>query len=72
MLACHASQRNWLLRQHGIDEYMDVQQKWSGHRGGQVGVAYAEGFRHYAGHPYPPENLLLELLGDKGRLPGSA
>ena len=25
MLACHASQRNWLLRQHGIDEYLDSQ-----------------------------------------------
>ena len=23
MLACHASQRNWLLKQHGIDEYLD-------------------------------------------------
>src|SRR5512135_3533164 len=25
MLACHASQRNWLLRHHGIDEYLDGQ-----------------------------------------------
>ena len=24
MLACHASQRNWLLRQHGIDEYLEM------------------------------------------------
>ena len=28
MLACHASQRNWLLRQHGIDEYLAMQEKW--------------------------------------------
>ncbi len=24
MLACHASQRDWLLRQHGIDEYLEM------------------------------------------------
>ncbi len=28
MLACHASQRNWLLRQHGIDEYLEMQARW--------------------------------------------
>ena len=28
MLACHASQRNWLLRQHGIDEYLESQAQW--------------------------------------------
>ena len=29
MLACHASQRNWLLRQHGIDEYLEMQSRWA-------------------------------------------
>ena len=33
MLACHASQRNWLLRQHGIDEYLEMQAKWGSRRG---------------------------------------
>lgn len=28
MLACHASQRNRLLKRHGIDEYPDSQAKW--------------------------------------------
>src|SRR4051794_6076221 len=27
MLACHASQRNWLLKHHGVDEYLDSQYK---------------------------------------------
>ena len=67
MLECHASQRNWLLRQHGIDEYLAMQEKWSSHRGREIGVAFAEGFRQYKGHPYPTGNLLLELLGQDGR-----
>ena len=28
-LECHASQRNWLLQQHGIDGYLDSYRKWS-------------------------------------------
>lgn len=67
MLACHASQRDWLLRQHGIDEYLDSQVRWSSGRGSDIGVAHAEGFRQYLGHPYPHENLLLSLLGQDGR-----
>ncbi len=67
MLACHASQRNWLLRQHGIDEYLDSQQKWGAHRGAEIGVAQAEAFRQYLGHPYPHDNLLLSLVGQDGR-----
>jgi N-acetylglucosamine malate deacetylase 1 len=67
MLACHASQRDWLLRQHGLDEYLNVQAKWATQRGGEIGVAYAEAFRQYRGHPYPQRNLLLELLRQDGR-----
>ncbi len=66
MLACHASQRNWLLKQHGIDEYMDLQERWSRARGAALGVEHAEGFRLYRGHPYPTDNRLLELLGQSG------
>jgi LmbE family N-acetylglucosaminyl deacetylase len=67
MLACHASQRDWLLRQHGMDEYLNVQAKWSGTRGGEIGVAFAEAFRQYRGHPYPVTNLLLQILAQDGR-----
>ncbi|MEW4566564.1 PIG-L family deacetylase [Tautonia sp. JC769] len=72
MLECHASQRNWLMRQHGIDEYMSIQEEWSSHRGEEIGVAHAEGFRQYTGHPYPRSNLLLELIGQDGRGASSA
>ena len=67
MLACHASQRNWLMRQHGMDEYLESLDRWSAFRGGEIGVNHAEGFRQYLGHPYPQSNLLLELLGQDGR-----
>lgn len=67
MLACHDSQRNWLLRQHGMDEYLESQLQWSQHRGSEIGVGHAEAFRQYAGHPYPHDNLLLKLLGQDGK-----
>src|SRR5262245_30057083 len=65
MLACHASQRNWLLKQHGIDEYLESCKKWSGKRGQEMGVAYGEAFTQHKGHPYPHDNILLKLLSVK-------
>jgi LmbE family N-acetylglucosaminyl deacetylase len=67
MLACHASQRDWLLRQHGMDEYLESQEHWGAKRGAEIGVAKAEGFRQYLGHPYPHDNLLLALIGQDGK-----
>ncbi|HEY2251370.1 MAG TPA: PIG-L family deacetylase [Planctomycetaceae bacterium] len=62
MLACHASQREWLMRQHGIDEYIESCKKWSGKRGSEIGVAFGEAFIQHKGHPYPHDNALVELL----------
>jgi LmbE family N-acetylglucosaminyl deacetylase len=67
MLACHASQRNWLLKQPGIDEYLEAQAAWSRKRGAEIGVEHAEAFRQYLGHAYPHDNLLLALVGQDGR-----
>jgi LmbE family N-acetylglucosaminyl deacetylase len=69
MLAAHASQRNWVLKQHGIDDYMGAMQKWTAKRGRMFGVAYAEGFRQYTGTPYPRTKLLQELVGGALLLP---
>jgi LmbE family N-acetylglucosaminyl deacetylase len=63
MLACHASQRNWLLKHHGMDHYLQSMRNWSARRGAEVGVAFAEGFRQHLGHSYPQDNLLGRLLG---------
>jgi LmbE family N-acetylglucosaminyl deacetylase len=62
MLACHASQRDWLLKHHGMDQYVKAMRDWGAARGRGCGVAFAEGFRQHLGHSYPQENLLLELL----------
>lgn len=63
MLAEHASQRRWLLRHHGVDDYLEMMQSWTRENGARAGVEYAEGFRRYKGHPYPQTPLLEELLG---------
>lgn len=63
MLATHASQREWLRRHHGMDQYVESMRAWCGERGRQAGVAFAEGFRQHQGHGFPQENLLGQLLG---------
>jgi len=64
MLCCHESQRNWLLKHHGIDEYVDAMKALGRKRGAEIGSAYAEGFRQHLGHAYPQSNILKEELGD--------
>jgi LmbE family N-acetylglucosaminyl deacetylase len=64
MLACHASQRDWLLKHHGMDQYLQTMRDWGARRGRQCGVAHAEGFRQHRGHSYPQDNLLGKLLGE--------
>jgi LmbE family N-acetylglucosaminyl deacetylase len=65
MLSRHASQRAWLLKHHGMDQYLEAMRQWSAHRGKNCGVAFAEGFRQHLGHSYPQDNLLGSLLGIK-------
>jgi LmbE family N-acetylglucosaminyl deacetylase len=67
MLAAHASQRDWLLKHHGMDQYLQSMRNWSAERGRKYGVAYAEGFRQHLGHSYPQDNLLGEILGSLHR-----
>ncbi len=63
MLACHASQRDWLRKHHGMDHYLNAMRDWSAERGKSCGVPFAEGYRQHLGHSYPQDNLLGELLG---------
>jgi LmbE family N-acetylglucosaminyl deacetylase len=66
MLASHASQRDWLLIHHGMDQYLQAMRDWGSTRGRPHGVAHAEGFRQHLGHSYPQDNLLGQLLGTLG------
>jgi LmbE family N-acetylglucosaminyl deacetylase len=63
MLACHASQRDWLRKHHGMDHYLNAMRDWSARRGKTCGVAFAEGYRQHLGHSYPQDNLLGAVLG---------
>jgi LmbE family N-acetylglucosaminyl deacetylase len=63
MLACHASQREWLLRQHGMDHYVQSMHDWSAVRGKPYNFAFAEGFRQHLGHSYPQDNVVGKVLG---------
>ncbi|MDZ7615588.1 MAG: PIG-L family deacetylase, partial [Patescibacteria group bacterium] len=63
MLACHASQREWLRAYHGDDEYLHSMQRAAAMRGEQVGMAAAEAFIQHRGHAYPRNDLLEELFG---------
>ena len=65
MLACHESQRNWLMKQHSVDDYLLMMKEHTRARGQLAGVEYGEGFLHYKGHPYPQSPLLEELLGSE-------
>ena len=62
MLAEHASQRGWLRKHHGVDEYLLQMEEWTRERGALAGVSHGEGFRQYRGHAYPRTPLLQEML----------
>jgi LmbE family N-acetylglucosaminyl deacetylase len=64
MLACHESQRSWLMSYHNMDEYIISMKSASGIRGKEIGVEYAEGFNQHLGHGFPQNNILYEVLGN--------
>ncbi|MCX7016111.1 MAG: PIG-L family deacetylase [Candidatus Sumerlaeota bacterium] len=67
MLCCHASQRDWLRAQHGVDEYVEMLKEWNAMRGAEAGAPYAEAFRQYLGHGFPQENVLARWIGERIR-----
>jgi LmbE family N-acetylglucosaminyl deacetylase len=65
MLACHESQRNWLLMHHKVDEYILAMNRFAAQRGLEAGTQHAEGFRQHLGHGFPQDNILGSILGGK-------
>jgi LmbE family N-acetylglucosaminyl deacetylase len=62
MLSAHQSQKDWLLKQHGVTDFTAGMEAQSARRGRDYAVAFAEGFRHYRHPPYPHGPLLQSLL----------
>ena len=65
MLACHKSQREWLLKHHGVDEYIIMMKSLSAVRGEEIHTAYGEGFRQHLGHAFPQDDILKSELGEE-------
>ena len=64
MLACHASQREWLRAIMNCDEYLDLMRKMAIEDGRRAGVTHAEGFIQHLGEGHPQDNVLKQLLGN--------
>ena len=64
MLACHDSQRSWLLEQHGVDEYLNTMMEHAERAGDRVDVEYAEGFTQHRGHAYPADQVLKKHIAE--------
>ena len=64
MLACHASQREWLAHISGMDNYVADMVKNSRRQGEAIGVDAAEGFVQHLGANYPQGNILKRILGE--------
>lgn len=62
MLACHASQREWLLSL-GWDSYMKMLDDWSVAQGKLIGREHGECFIQHRGASFPQSDLLAEALG---------
>src|SRR5690606_20188922 len=62
MLASHVSQREWLRKHHGMDEYIEAMRRSGAEQGKRIGRPYAEGFHQHLGHGYPQDNIIAELL----------
>jgi LmbE family N-acetylglucosaminyl deacetylase len=62
MLSRHASQREWLRRHNGVDEYINQMTLWAERFGKESGYRYAEGLRQHLGHGYPHEPVLQNAL----------
>jgi len=65
MLACHASQREWLRAHHGMDEYIEAMKRQCAKRGQECGTEFAEAFVQHLGHAYPQTDILSKILGGK-------
>ena len=72
MLAEHKSQREWLLKHHGIDDYLLNMERWTRLHGARAGRGVRRRLPPLQGHPYPETPLLEELLGTAGGYRSSA
>jgi LmbE family N-acetylglucosaminyl deacetylase len=64
MLACHASQRDWLRYHNGWDVYTEQMKDWTRRQGALIGRPWGEGFIQHRSMGHPRDNILKQILGD--------
>lgn len=65
LLACHASQRDWLRAQHGVDEYLLWMRRCGSARAADARLPasrFAEGYNPHHGHGYPADDILTRAI----------
>lgn len=68
LLQCHGSQRAWLAKQHGADDFIAQARRFAVERGALVGAPLGEGWRPHLGHAFPRDGLLEKTLGRRCRV----
>ena len=71
MLACHKSQRSWLMAHHGVDGHLEAMKRHAAARGKLIGRPFAEAFVQHRGHAHPRDDLLAACLGGGGYSSGA-
>jgi len=65
LLACHASQRDWLRAQHGVDEYLLWMRRCGSARAADARLPasrFSEGFNPHHGHGFPAQDVLSRAI----------
>ena len=66
-LGLHTSQREWLRRQHGMDQYIEDMRNHDADQGRECGATFAEGFIMHKGHAYPRTPIIENALPNFAR-----
>jgi len=64
MLACHASQRDWLMYHNGWDAYTENMKAMTQEQGKLIGRTWGECFIQHLSLGHPHDNILEKILGD--------
>jgi len=64
MLACHESQRKWLKRVSGMDNYLEDMERDARRQGNLIDATYGEGFIQHLGAGHPHDNAIKDVLGE--------
>ena len=63
MLACHESQRKWLQKHHGMDNYIETMEEWSAIAAGSAASPTARDFGSMDAIPIRDRHDCRNLLG---------